>query len=238
MAREIQKGLLPDMAPEVPGIEIAFAYEPARQLGGDFYDFLSYGDDSLAIIVGDVSGKATPAALYGALTVGILRGHVVHHQNEPAEMLRLTNKQLREPRLDNRFAALAFALYDSRAGTLTIANSGFPRPWLLRGERVEEIPVEGLPLGILPESDYEQKTIELEENDIIVFCSDGLHESMNDLGEELGAGRLQALLAKLSASSAEGIAAELMTASDRHVAGGTEYADDRTVVVLKFGSTG
>jgi len=235
-AREIQKGLLPDKAPITPGIEIAFAYEPALQLGGDFYDFLSYGDDSLAIIVGDVSGKGTPAALYGALTVGILRGHVVHHQDEPAEMLKLTNDQLREPRLDNRFAALAFSLYDSRTRTLTLANSGFPRPWLLRGGEVEEIVIDGLPLGILPGSEYEQKTVALEGSDIIVFCSDGLHESMNEQGEELGADRLRALLAKLSDSSAAGIAAELMKASDLHTAGSREYADDRTVVVLKFGS--
>ncbi|MDA2914992.1 serine/threonine-protein phosphatase, partial [Acidobacteriia bacterium AH_259_A11_L15] len=103
--------------------------------------FLPYRDGRLALAVGDVAGKATAAALYGALAIGILRGHVVEHPCEPAEMLELMNEYLRQPRIENRFMALAFALYDPRSKLLSLANAGFPRPRLVRGGRVEEIQV-------------------------------------------------------------------------------------------------
>jgi len=233
MAREIQKGLLPEVPPNVPGLEVAVAYQPALHLGGDVYDFLPYADGRWAITVGDVAGKASAAALYGALAVGILRSHVVHHPCEPAEMLARMNEQLRQPRLDNRFVALLFSLYDPRGKTLTIGNAGFTRPWLVRGGRAEEIGVHGVPLGILPGVSYEQKKLALHGGDIVVFCSDGLHECMNHRAEEFGTGRLQAMLEEMARGSAREVADELIRATDSYAARKGEQADDRTVVVLK-----
>ncbi|MFQ5663020.1 MAG: GAF domain-containing protein [Terriglobia bacterium] len=232
-AREIQKGLLPDAAPRLPGLDIAFAYEPARHLGGDIYDFLPYGEGRWAIAVGDVAGKATPAALYGSLAIGILRGHVVQHPCPPAEMLELMNNYLRQPRLENRFVALSFGVYDTRRKILTVANAGFPRPWLVRGGRVEEVQVDGVPLGILPDTRYDQKKLALQVGDAVVFCSDGIHESVDNQDREFGMGRLEALLRELVAGSAQDIADGILHATDRYAAGNDEYADDRTVVVLK-----
>ena len=232
-AREIQKGLLPEVAPRVPGLQVAFGYEPARQLGGDFYDFLPYGQDRLAIAVGDVAGKATPAALYGSLAIGILRSLVVAHPGQPKEMLELMNEHLRQPRIDNRFVAMAFGIYDNHTKSLTMANSGFPRPLLVRGAQVQEIQVEGIPLGMLPNTQYDQKTLILEDGDVVVFCSDGLHESMNKHEEEYGSERLQNLAKELSTGSAQEIADGLLRTTARHSAGNGHEADDRTVVVLK-----
>lgn len=233
-AREIQKGLLPDAPPRVPGLDIAFAYEPARQLGGDIYDFLPYGEGRIAIVVGDVAGKATPAALYGSLAVGIVRGHVVQHPCEPAEMLEQVNEHLRQPRIDNRYIALVFAVYDSPSRTLTVANAGFPYPWLVRGDKAERIPVAGVPLGLLPESRYEQEKIVLQPGDVVIFCSDGIHEAMDREQQQLGLGRLEEIIAGLvQGSSPRAIADGLMRATDRYAARNSKLADDRTVVVLQ-----
>lgn len=233
-ARKIQKGLLPEKPPRVPGLEIAFAYEPARQLGGDLYDFLPFGEGRLAIVVGDVTGKGTPAALYGSLAIGILRGHIMEHSCEPAEMLALMNDHLLQPRLGNRYVALGLAVYDSNRKELVLANAGFPQPWLLRGDEAEEVKVEGVPLGLLPDIRYEQKTISLKKGDTLIFCSDGIHEAFNKEQEELGLGRLESIIAGLAGSgSASEIAHGILGTTDRYAADNQKNADDRTVVVLK-----
>jgi sigma-B regulation protein RsbU (phosphoserine phosphatase) len=232
-ARDIQKRLLPEAPPRLPGLELAARYAPARQLGGDVYDFLHYSDGRLAVAVGDVAGKATAAALYGSLAIGILRGHVVEHPCEPAEMLEMMNEYLRQPRLDNRFIALLFALYDPRTKILSLANAGFPRPHLVRGCRVEEVPVVGVPLGLLPDIRYEEKKLALQVGDVIVFCSDGFKECMNKRQEEFGSARLEALLTELCTGPAGTIADALIAATDQYAEGNGAHHDDRTVVVLK-----
>ena len=233
MAREIQRGLLPDSTPRLPGLEIAFAYEPARHLGGDLYDILPYGEGRLAIAVSDVSGKGSAAALYGALAIGILRGHVVEHPCEPAEMLEEMNRHLRHSQVDGRFVAMAFGVYDSHSRTLTVANAGFTRPRLLRRGQVKEIQVDGVPLGLLPDIRYEQKELALQVGDAVVFCSDGIHECMNRREEEFGSSRLEAVLKELAGRSAQQIADGILRATDRYAAPDSPLADDRTVVVLR-----
>jgi len=235
-AREIQRGLLPDSTPRLPGLEIGFAYEPARHLGGDLYDILPYGEGRLAVAVSDVSGKGSAAALYGSLAIGILRGHVVEHPCEPAEMLEQMNGHLRHSQVDGRFVAMAFGVYDSRSRTLLVANAGFTRPRLLRRGRVEEIKVDGVPLGLLPDIRYEQKELALQVGDAVVFCSDGIHECMNGREEEFGSGRLEAALKELAGRSAQQIADGILRATDRYAAPNSPLADDRTVVVLRVTS--
>jgi sigma-B regulation protein RsbU (phosphoserine phosphatase) len=234
-AREIQKGLLPDAAPLVPGLSVGFAYKPARMLGGDFYDFLPYGKGRLAVAVGDVAGKGAAAALQGSLAIGSLREHVVSHPCDPADMLGHMNHRLEQPRLDNRFVAMAFAVYDANEPNLTVANAGFPRPQLLRDGRVEEIPVQGLPLGILPEPTYEQRKLDLRDGDVVVLCSDGLKECIDRDGEEFGTERLELRLIELSRSTAQEIADGLLEATAAHAGANGEPQDDRTIVVLKVG---
>jgi sigma-B regulation protein RsbU (phosphoserine phosphatase) len=217
-AREIQKGLLPEAAPRVPGLSIAYAYESARHVGGDIYDFLPYGDGRVAIAVGDVAGKGAAAALYGSLAIGILRGHVVEHPCEPAEMLLEMNRHLLQPRADGRFVTLSFAVYDTTSRMLTLANAGFTRPRLLRR---------------VPDIQYEQKKLALQVGDLVVFCSDGIHECVNREDEEFGSERLEALLLELAGGSAQKMANGILRATDRYADGTSSIHDDRTVVVLQ-----
>src|SRR2546429_4299902 len=149
-AREIQLQLLPTGAREVPGLDLAAGYVPARELGGDLYDFLSYCAGRLTFMLGDVSGKGTAAALYGSLAIGTVREIVVDHACEPACMLALLNQRLLGARLDSRFIAMLFAVYDASTRKLTLANAGGPYPLLVRNGQVRAIRLEGVPLGLIP----------------------------------------------------------------------------------------
>src|SRR5437588_5344972 len=160
-AREIQRQLLPNGAREIPGLDLAAAYVPARELGGDFYDFLPYGEGRLAVALGDVSGKGTAAALYGSLAIGTVREIVVDRASEPASMLALLNQRLHAARLDSRFIAMLFAVYDASTRRLTLANAGGPYPLLVRNGQVRAIRLEGVPLGLIPDTQYDEPTIDL-----------------------------------------------------------------------------
>src|SRR6266849_4399381 len=226
-AREIQLQLLPTGAREVPGLDLAAAYVPARELGGDFYDFLPYGKGRLGFALGDVSGKGTAAALYGSLAIGMLREHVVTHLCPPAEMLATLNRRLLNARFDSRFIAMLFATYDAPSRSLTLANAGGPYPLLVRDGSVQPIRLEGVPLGLIPDSEYEETTIELTPGDVVLFASDGILESENSAQEEFGPKRLCTLLSGLSQrDSAREIAEQIMAATDGHSGAGIAPHDD------------
>ncbi|HWY09013.1 MAG TPA: GAF domain-containing SpoIIE family protein phosphatase [Candidatus Acidoferrales bacterium] len=233
-AREIQRQLLPSGAKEIPGLDLATAYVPARELGGDFYDLLPYGVGRLAIANGDVSGKGTAAALYGSLAIGILRELVHDNEVSPAEMLEQLNGRLLAARLDARFIAMQFAVYDAALRELTIANAGGTLPLLIRNREVTEINVAGMPLGLLPEAEYEQVTLSLSTGDVVVFASDGIHESMNKEQEEYGVDRLKALLSTVSsADPGYKVAQRIVKATDEHTGPGRLPHDDRTLLILR-----
>ncbi|HEY2458141.1 MAG TPA: SpoIIE family protein phosphatase [Candidatus Acidoferrum sp.] len=234
-AREIQRQLLPTGAREVPGLDLATAYIPARELGGDFYDLLPYGVGRLAIANGDVSGKGTAAALYGSLAIGILREMVNDRESSPSEMLALLNGRLLSARLDARFIAMHFAVYDAALRELSIGNAGGTLPILVRRGEVTEIQVRGVPLGMLPDVDYEEVTINLLPGDVVVFASDGIQESTNRDDEEFGVERLKDLLAKVQPSDpGYTIAQKIVKATDEHSGTGRPPHDDRTLLILRF----
>ena len=233
-AREIQRQLLPRGAREVPGLDLAAAYVPARELGGDFYDFLPYGQGRIALALGDVSGKGTAAALYGSLAIGMLRELVVDHAHLPAAMLATMNRRLHAARLDARFIAMLFAVYDAPSRRLTFANGGGPYPLLVRGGGVRQLCMDGLPLGMFPESEYEETSVELQPGDVVIFASDGIHESENSEQEEFGHARLNALLAAMPPDhSADIISKSILSATDKHSGLGVPPHDDRTLLVLR-----
>jgi sigma-B regulation protein RsbU (phosphoserine phosphatase) len=233
-AREIQRQLLPKGAREIPGLELAAAYVPARELGGDFYDFLPYGQGRLGFVLGDVSGKGTAAALYGSLAIGTLREVVVDHAREPAGMLALLNQRLHGARLESRFIAMLFAVYDASTRRLTLSNAGGPYPLLVRDGHVLTIRLEGVPLGLFPDTQYDQSVLDLQPGDIVLFASDGIHESENAGQEEFGLQRLSALLSTISPEdSASAIAERTLAETDSHSGVGIAPHDDRTLVVLR-----
>ena len=233
-AREIQRGLLPETTPRFRRLEIGAASTPARALGGDFYDFLHQKDGRLAFAVGDVAGKATPAALLGSLAVGLLRAHVVEDPRRPAEMLVELNGHLLQAGGDNRFVAMIYGVYDEAGSALHLANAGFPRPLLLRDDRVEQIQLEGRPLGLFPDSEYRELRVEVRAGDIAVFCSDGVMECENMRGESFDSAMLPSLLRKLAARPARHLAQEINAEAERFTGGHVHQRDDYTVLVLKF----
>ena len=238
-AREIQRQLLPHGAKGVPGLDLAAAYVPARELGGDFYDFLPYGKGKLALALGDVSGKGTAAALFGSLAIGTLRELVVSSTCNPACMLQMLNHRMHGARLDARFIAMLFAVYDAATSRLTLANAGGPYPLLVRGGTAQEIRIEGVPLGLFPQNEYEEATLDLKPGDVVLFASDGILESENAAQEEFGSQRLHALLADAGqAASANELSERIIAATDDHSGPGTNPHDDRTLLVLRVTGEG
>ena len=233
-AREIQRQLLPTGAREVPGLDLAAAYVPARELGGDFYDFLPYGEGRLAVALGDVSGKGTAAALYASLAIGTIREIVVDHACDPAHVLVLLNQRLHSARLDSRFIAMLFAVYDAASRQLRLSNAGSPYPLVFRDGHVLSVRLEGIPLGLLPGTQYDESILDLVPGDVVVFASDGILESANAAQEEFGLQRLSAVLSSFSKEdSARAIAERILAETDAHSGVGTAPHDDRTLVVLR-----
>jgi phosphoserine phosphatase RsbU/P len=233
-AREIQHQLLPHGARGIPGLDLAAAYVPARTLGGDFYDFLPYGKAKLAVALGDVSGKGTAAALYASLATGTLRELVVSSTCPPACMLEALNLRMHAARLDSRFIAMLFAVYDAAAHRLTVSNAGGPYPLLLRDGQVQELHIEGVPLGLFPDTQYQELTVELRVGDTVVLASDGILESENAQQEEFGSDRLKQLLVELgSPASAAELSDLIISATNTFSGPGTSPRDDRTLLVLR-----
>jgi sigma-B regulation protein RsbU (phosphoserine phosphatase) len=212
---------------------LAAGYCSARELGGDFYDFLPYGKGRLAVALGDVSGKGTAAALFGSLAIGTMREHIVEHPCPPPEMLALLNRRLHGARLDARFIAMAFAVYDAGERRLTLANAGAPYPILVRDGKVRQISVAGVPLGLFPDTQYDEVTVDLRPGDIVLFASDGILESENAEQQEFGLKRLTAVLTSVSQQSASEICELILNATDEYSGGGFMPHDDRTLLVLR-----
>ncbi len=233
-AREIQQRLLPAGAREVPGLDLGVGYLPARELGGDFYDFLATGEGRLAIAAGDVSGKGTAAALFGSLAIGMLREHILEHPCPPAEMLEMLNSRLHSERLEGRFIAMTYAVYDALSRQLILANAGQPWPLLFRDGVAQTVQVAGIPLGLFSGSQYDEKTLQLVPGDVVVLASDGIFESENEAEEQFGQERTQAAIASLvPQDSARAIADGILRATDEHSAGTQGPSDDRTIIVLR-----
>jgi phosphoserine phosphatase RsbU/P len=233
-AREIQKQLLPQGKRPTPGLDIASAYVPARRLAGDFYDFLPYGTGRLGLALGDVSGKGTPAALYASMTIGVLREYTQDHRCWPEEMLAVLNTRLNAAHMTPNFVALIFAVYDSNLRQLMIANAGAPRPILVRAGQIQQIKIEGTPLGMFPDITYDTVTLALQPEDVLVFASDGILESMNEKDQPFGFPRLCEVLGKFPpGSSSESISNAILDATDEFSGRPEEAHDDRTMVILR-----
>jgi sigma-B regulation protein RsbU (phosphoserine phosphatase) len=233
MARSVQHQLLPKATREICGLDLAAQCVPAWELGGDFYDFLPYGCGRVGLVLGDVSGKGIAAALLGALTIGILRAQTVEKAC-PSEMLAWLDNRIREIRLDARFVAMLFAVFDVDSQQLTIANAGNPHPILLRNGRLEEILVSGIPLGLFACNQYEVVSLKLQAGDVVVFASDGIFECQSRKEEVFGTKHLEAVLASLPPDvSAEGIASAILCETDAFSGRPSVPHDDRSLVVLR-----
>jgi sigma-B regulation protein RsbU (phosphoserine phosphatase) len=230
-ARRIQGALLPRLPGPEFGLEIAARVVSSRELSGDLYDFLRYGPQDLGIALGDVSGKGSAAALYGAVAIGTLRS-LGSQKPRPANMLRAINGFLGERLIEGRFMTLCFATWNRRKRRLRVANAGQEQPLICRAGKCEKIPLVGFPLGIFEEATYDEKTYMLDPGDVVVFYSDGIGDVQAPGGEFFGHGRVAKILTEHAHSSADGIADRILEEADAF-SGGQHPADDRTLVVLK-----
>jgi sigma-B regulation protein RsbU (phosphoserine phosphatase) len=239
MARQVQLRLLPPQPPKLERAEFAAQFVAARSIGGDIYDFLDYGPGRVAIAIGDVSGKAAPAALYAALVSGILRSLAAQHLS-PAGLLSALNDQLQERRLDSQYVTMLVAIWDDSNQTLQIANAGSVQPVFVSlvssssrtTVEVKTIKAEGFPLGLFPDVQYEEFTISTRTGDLVVFFSDGIPDAENAKGDMFGTERLAKVLkAQRQPTAASMVDAILKAVSDFQ--SGTEHFDDETVVVLR-----
>jgi phosphoserine phosphatase RsbU/P len=235
MARQVQLRLLPAAAPTMLNAEIAAEFLAARSIGGDVYDFIPYGDNRLAIAIGDVSGKAAPAALYAALVSGILRSLAAQHLS-PGAMLAAMNDQLQERRLDAQYVTMLFAIWNGDNRTLQIANAGSVQPLFVTGvgenRSANAIQAEGFPLGLFPNADYEEFTVSTQPGDVIVFYSDGIVDAENRTHAMFGTDRLCALLQETNPTTAKETVDTVLRAVDTFQSG-ADHFDDETVVVLQ-----
>jgi len=231
MAREVQLRLLPTEAPSHPHADMAVRFLPARSIGGDLYDFLDYGENRTAIVLGDVSGKAAPAALFAALVSGIMRS-AAQQQPDPAKMLADLNDALQERKLESQYVTLLFALWNDENQTLQVANSGAVQPIFCRAGQSLTVQAEGFPLGMFPDVTYEEFNLATQPGDAIVFVSDGILDAENEHDEMYGEDRLATMLCSHREQSASQIA-EAILADVTRFQDGHDRFDDETIIVLK-----
>jgi sigma-B regulation protein RsbU (phosphoserine phosphatase) len=231
MAREVQLRLLPPTPPEHPHAEMAVRFLPARTIGGDLYDFVDYGPNRTAIVLGDVSGKAAPAALFAALVSGIMRSAALQLP-EPAQMLAKLNDALQERKLESQYVSMLFAVWNDEDRTLLVANSGAVQPILCRTGESLTVRAEGFPLGLFPDVAYDEVNLAAQPGDAIVFVSDGILDAENAQGEMYGHDRLAALLCIHRDQPAQEIA-DAILAGVASFQGAQDRFDDETIIVLR-----
>lgn len=230
-AQKVQSLLLPDRAPEIPGLDIGVKLRPAHEISGDLYDFFEHGDEYALIAFGDSSGKGAAAALYGALVSGLLRS-LGPRRRGPALLLRALNDMLLERKVDTQYVTLLVGLWQARSRTLTMANAGSVPPMICRDGEIIRPHVGGVPLGLLEERDYEETAFQAQTGDVIVFYSDGVQDQQNLTEEEYGRCRLAQLIKQVCPLPAQEIADAILADLEQYKQDGV-VADDQTVIVMK-----
>jgi len=234
-ARVIQGAILPAVPSRACGLEVAARYLPARELGGDLYDFYPYGSQQLGIALGDTSGKGVAAALYGAVTIGVFRS-LAPRRLAPGAILEEMDRLLSERRIEGRFTTFCFALWHGGRRELRLANAGQCEPLLVKPGRVETLALSGFPLAMgVGQGAYKELRLRLDRGDTLILHSDGLIESQNARGELYGSERLREAAGRLAGSpnaSPARIANGLLESVDRFTRR-APLGDDRTLIVLR-----
>jgi steroid delta-isomerase-like uncharacterized protein len=233
VARSIQQASLPKEVPELEDWQISPLYRPAREVGGDFYDFFELEDGQVGVVVGDATGKGVPAALVMSTTCGMLRAvSQALPSSSPGEIVERVNEALCPNIAPNTFVTCFYAILEPKSGSLSYANAGHDLPYVRRsGGDAEELRARGMPLGLMPGMGYEEKEIELDVGEGVFFYSDGLVEAHDPEGEMFGFPRLRALVAEHAEERPLGdyLLEELYS----FVGEGWEQEDDITLLTLR-----
>ena len=238
VARLIQQTLLPKHVPDLPGYQLAAYYQPAREVGGDFYDFLDLENGHLGLVVGDVTDKGVPAAIVMATTRTMLRASA-QRLDSPGEVLKRVNDVIVPDIPPNMFITCLYAILDPETGLLRFANAGHDLPYRRRTSSsggAEELRATGMPLGLLPGMSYEEKEIVLERGDSVLFYSDGLVEAHDPQRDMFGFPRLQGLVGA-HRSDGPAMVNFLLSELARFTGDEWEQEDDITLVTLDRSET-
>jgi serine phosphatase RsbU (regulator of sigma subunit)/pSer/pThr/pTyr-binding forkhead associated (FHA) protein len=232
VARQIQRSLLPANVPQVVGLDFAVHYEPAYQIGGDFYDFIWHDPAHLGLAVGDVSGKAISAALYMARLTSELRSRAAIART-PARLLRRVNQEIHQLGDDGMFATLVYCIYDLESRSLVFTNAGHCVPLLRRGDRVFPLQAERAhtpPLGVTPELEAGEARVQLHSGDMLIMVSDGILEARDARGVEYGLSRLSRRI-RTAKGSADDVVKAILADIDGHAQEGAQ-GDDMTIMAM------
>ena len=233
VARKIQQGILPASFPEGDGFEVYGNMEPARNVGGDFFDVIMLENGRLGLAVADVSDKGVPAALFMMSSRTLLKGAAIG-RGVPGDVLSEVNDLLTEDNEAFMFVTVLYAVFDPHSGTLNYANGGHTNPLLVHSDGTsEELPLTGgIALGVMPELEYKESSVTLAEGDTLVLYTDGVSEAMNSEGEEFGIDRLRNIFVNSPPASARA-ANEAILQAVIDFAGDTPQSDDVTCLVLR-----
>lgn len=234
IAAEVQRRMMPDQPPVIPGYEVAALYVPCFELGGDFYDFFSLGKESLGIAIADVAGKGLPASLLMASVRAAIRANA-DAIYDLDEIMRRLNRAMAEDMKSNEFITLWYGTLNFRTRQLTYCNAGHEPPMLLRGGpngEIRELSTGGMVLGVDPEQTYEKDVVQLRKGDILWIYTDGVPDAMTYSGEKFGKDRMREALRKYANEPAEQICRQMLWETRRFV-GLNRRTDDTTIVVIK-----
>lgn len=237
-ARQIQQSLFPKEPPEIQGFEIAAASLPAKEVSGDFYDFLALGD-KIGIVLADVTGKSVKAAMVAAMASGMLRMQVEGRSDiwdSPRMIFNELNVALRPRLIHGMFVAACLGILSAKEKRLLLSNVGLPYPIIKRGEKTWELEVNGLPLGILDDAEYTDLAIDLEAGDFVVFYSDGISEAMDETEEIYQSERLMERVRKADPGLSAQEMIDWITQDVIAFMGDMDTYDDITLVVLRCNS--
>ena len=232
VARSIQQASLPKEVPTLENWQITPYYQPAREVGGDFYDLFELEDGRVTVVMGDAAGKGIPAALVVSATSSVLRAVAqALGSSSPSEVLAQVNETLFARIPPNMFVTCFYAILDPKNGSINYANAGHDLPYLWHGGDCEELRARGMPLGLMAGMSYEQKEIELDAGEGVLFYSDGLVEAHDAKGEMFGFPRLRELIAEHDDKRALGDF--LLEDLYSFVGEGWEQEDDITLLTLR-----
>jgi sigma-B regulation protein RsbU (phosphoserine phosphatase) len=231
-ARQLQKIMLPRHA-EIRGLEIAIRSRPARDISGDVYEFFEHGEEYAVIAFGDVSGKGPAAALYGALISGLLR-ILAPRRRSPALLMQSLNEALLERKVDAQFATLSVLLWEPRSRRLTLSNAGAEPILIWRKGEILTPRVEGVPIGLLDDQQYEEVVFNTKRGDTILLYSDGVQDQLNREEGHYTRARIHSLLKEHGAGSPLLFANAIFAGLDEF-RDGVPITDDQTVVAMKVG---
>jgi len=230
-ARKLQSVLMPRQAPVIRGLEIAIRSRAARDVTGDVYDFFEHGDDYAVLAFGDVSGKGAAAALYGALVSGLLRT-LAPRRRGPAALLRAMNDALLERRVDAQYATLQVLLWDSNKRKLTISNAGSEPVIICREGKIIKPRVEGVPIGLLDDREYEEHVFEAQQGDVMLLFSDGIEDQLNPDQQDFGRDRIERILAENCGTPIDVIVSTMLHELDVFKSG-MPNTDDQTLIAMR-----